>query len=103
MGIQDRGEVTLMRHAYVIPRHQRRGIGSRLLQFLREQTTKPVLIGTWADAGWAVAFYRKHGFILTDAETKDRLLTKYWRIPRRQIETSVVLADDRFLRTRAAR
>lgn len=97
MGIQQVKDVTLIRHAYVRKGKQKQGIGGQLLSFLRQQTTRPVLIGTWADAAWAVGFYQKHGFRLVSPEEKDRLLRKYWSIPERQIETSVVLADQRFL------
>lgn len=93
MGIQDRGDVTLIRHAYVRTSHRKKGIGGRLLGYLTKLTTKPVLIGTWADAKWAVDFYKKHGFRLVDDEEKNRLLRKYWSIPERQVETSVVLAN----------
>jgi len=93
MGIQHVRDVTLIRHAYVRPAKQRRGTGGKLLAFLRKQTERPVLIGTWADAGWAIRFYEKHGFRLVSREEKDRLLRRYWSIPERQIETSVVLAD----------
>jgi GNAT superfamily N-acetyltransferase len=93
MGIQPVQDVTLIRHAYVRTDSQRRGIGALLLAHLRRLTGKPVLIGTWADAVWAIRFYERHGFSLVDPEEKDRLLRKYWRIPERQIETSVVLAD----------
>jgi GNAT superfamily N-acetyltransferase len=93
MGIQDVQEVTLIRHAYVRTARLRQGIGGRLLSHLREETTRPILIGTWAAAVWAVRFYEKHGFKLVSSEEKDRLLKKYWSIPDRQIETSVVLAD----------
>lgn len=96
MGIQDVQDVTLIRHAYVSTAHQRHGIGSALLTHLRRQTSRPILIGTWADATWAVRFYEKHGFRLTSPEEKERLLRKYWTIPDRQIETSVVLADQRW-------
>ena len=90
MGLQD---VTLIRHAYVRTSSQGRGIGSRLLAHLTAQPGRPVLIGTWADALWAVRFYEKRGFRLVSPEEKDRLLEKYWSVPRRQMETSVVLAD----------
>ena len=100
MGIQDVGDVTLVRHAYVRPDAQRRGIGGRLLAHLRMLTDRPVLIGTWAAAGWAMRFYRKHGFRLVTPEEKDRLLGKYWSIPPRQVETSVVLADARWFARR---
>ena len=93
MGIQDVGDVTLIRHAYVRTSQQGRGIGGRLLSHLTTLTDKPVLMGTWADAHWAIAFYRKHGFELVTAAEKDRLLKTYWCIPARQVETSVVLAD----------
>jgi len=96
MGIQDRGPVVLIRHAYVRTAHRRKGIGSRLLRFLEAQTTKPILIGTWADARWAVAFYRKHGYRRVETAEKDALLRRFWSIPDRQIETSVVLADERW-------
>ncbi len=97
MGIQDVEDVTLIRHAYVRTACRRCGIGGRLLQHLLRQTTRPVLVGTWAAATWAVAFYAKHGFRLVTPEEKDRLLRKYWRIPARQVETSVVLADRTWL------
>ncbi len=93
MGIQDRGEVLLIRHAYVATIERRNGIGSRLLEELLGKADRPVLIGTWAAAWWAVDFYRKHGFTVVSAGEKDTLLKKYWRIPDRQVETSVVLAD----------
>jgi GNAT superfamily N-acetyltransferase len=96
MGLQQVGDATLIRHAYVRGSAQRRGIGARLLAHLRLRAAGPVLIGTWADAGWAIAFYRKHGFRLVGAAEKDRLLRRYWSIPERQIETSVVLVDGEF-------
>ncbi len=93
MGIQDRGEVTLIRHAYVRTRLQGKGIGTALLRHLEEKTDKPTLIGTWADATWAVSFYQKNGYSLVTKREKDLLLRRYWHIPDRQVETSVVLAD----------
>jgi GNAT superfamily N-acetyltransferase len=93
MGVQDVQEMTLIRHAYVRTPRRNRGIGGELLSFLRQRTARPILIGTWADAIWAVRFYQKHGFRLVGAEEKDRLLKKYWTVPDRQIATSVVLAD----------
>jgi GNAT superfamily N-acetyltransferase len=96
MGIQHVGDVTLIRHAYVRPARQREGIGGRLLSYLRRQTDLPILIGTWADAVWAVQFYEKHGFRLVSPAEKERLLRRYWSIPERQVETSVVLADQRW-------
>ena len=93
MGLQQVRDVTLIRHAYVLTSNQKRGIGARLLSHLRELAKAPVLIGTWADAAWAIRFYEKHGFEIVSAGEKDRLLRKYWTIHDRQIETSVVLAD----------
>ena len=93
MGIQDVKDVTLIRHAYVRTAEQGRGIGADLLASLRAQTTRPLLIGTWADADWAIRFYLKHGFEQVPAEEKAALLHRYWSIPERQIETSVVLAE----------
>ena len=93
MGIQDVDDVTLIRHAYVRPSAQRSGVGSRLLLSLLAQAEKPVLIGTWADAAWAIAFYEKHGFRVTSREETTRLLKRYWDIPERQVQTSVVLAQ----------
>jgi hypothetical protein len=75
---------------------RRRGIGGQLLRFLMTRTSAPTLVGTWAAAEWAVRFYEKHGFRLVAPEEKDRLLPKYWGVPPRQIETSVVLADERW-------
>ncbi len=96
MGIQDVRDVTLIRHAYVRTAMRNQGIGGELLAYLREQTSRQLLVGTWADASWAVRFYEKHGFGLVTTEEKDRLLTKYWSVPPRQIETSVVLRDLRW-------
>jgi GNAT superfamily N-acetyltransferase len=93
MGIQQVQDVTLIRHAYVRTSSRNHGIGSKLLAHLREMTDRPVLIGTWADAVWAIRFYEKHGFRVVDPEEKNRLLEKYWNIPGRQVETSVVLAE----------
>jgi N-acetylglutamate synthase-like GNAT family acetyltransferase len=93
MGIQRVQDVTLIRHAYVRTGSQKRGIGAELLAHLREMATGPVLIGTWADAVWAIRFYEKHGFQMVGSDEKNRLLKKYWNIPERQVETSVVLAD----------
>lgn len=93
MGMEDLSDVTLIRHAYTRPAHQRRGIGSGLLALLAKQTDQPILIGTWKDAVWAIAFYEKHGFRRVGEREKDLLLRRYWRIPERQIETSVVLSD----------
>ncbi len=93
MGIQPAGEVTLIRHAYVTPTAQRSGIGAALLKNLLETTAGPVLIGTWKAAGWAIAFYEKHGFRRVGELEKNRLLRRYWSIPARQVATSVVLAD----------
>ena len=95
MGIQDVKDVTLIRHSYVRTARQGEGIGGKLLSELREKTGRPLLIGTWANAVWAIRFYEKHGFRLVSPEEKDRLLKTYWSIPERQIETSVVLADQK--------
>ena len=93
---RDVQDVTLIRHAYVRTGNQKRGIGGHLLSHLRGLTSGPVLIGTWADAAWAIRFYEKHGFQMVSPQEKDRLLKKYWTIPERQIETSVVLADQKW-------
>jgi GNAT superfamily N-acetyltransferase len=96
MGIQHVQDVTLIRHAYVRTGKQNQGIGGQLLSYLRSQTTRAILVGTWADAIWAIRFYEKHGFRLVSSEEKDRLLRKYWSIHERQIETSVVQADQKW-------
>ena len=92
MGIQDKGEVVLIRHAYVRTSERRKGIGEGLLKHLEATARKPVLIGTWADAAWAIRFYEKNGYRLQSRAETTRLLKKYWNIPERQVETSVVLA-----------
>jgi GNAT superfamily N-acetyltransferase len=97
MGIQFKGDVTLIRHAYVRTSSRNKGIGGKLLEFLRATTTTPILIGTWADAQWAITFYQNHGFRLVSDAEKNVLLVKYWSIPVRQIETSVVLASADFI------
>ena len=93
MGIQDRGAVTLIRHAYVRTGIQQQGIGTHLLRHFERTTRNPILIGTWAAAKWAISFYQKNGFQLVTPLEKTRLLKKYWTIPDRQVETSVVLAN----------
>jgi GNAT superfamily N-acetyltransferase len=93
MGLQDVQDVTLIRHAYVRTANRNQGIGGKLLSHLRTITSRRVLIGTWADAVWAIGFYEKHGFHVVDPREKNRLLEKYWNIPDRQVETSVVLAE----------
>src|SRR5215210_5915317 len=97
MGVQDKGAVALVRHAYVAPQTQRSGIGTRLLRHVQGLTDKPILIGTWADARWAIDFYERNGFTIIPTPEKDRLLQTYWSIPARQVETSVVLADERWV------
>jgi GNAT superfamily N-acetyltransferase len=92
MGIQPVRDVELIRHAYVLPGRQRHGVGGALLEHLMRLTTRPVLVGTWAAAEWAIDFYRRHGFELVSPERTATLLRRYWTIPERQIETSVVLA-----------
>jgi GNAT superfamily N-acetyltransferase len=91
MGIQDRGDVALVRHAYTATAAQRKGVGTALLKHIERLTPKPVLIGTWADAKWAIDFYVRNGYTVVAHSEKERLLRKYWSIPERQIETSVVL------------
>lgn len=102
MGIQHLQDVTLIRHAYVRTAKQNQGIGGKLLSSLRQQATRPLLVGTWADALWAIRFYENHGFQLVSWEEKERLLRKYWSIPERQVETSVVLADQRWFSSEIA-
>jgi N-acetylglutamate synthase-like GNAT family acetyltransferase len=102
MGLQDKGEVALVRHAYIAPTVQRRGVGTLLLRHVAALANKPVLIGTWADSSWAIEFYRRNGFTVVSNEQKDTLLRKYWAIPARQIDTSVVLADGRWMQAQRA-
>jgi N-acetylglutamate synthase-like GNAT family acetyltransferase len=96
MGMQPVQDVTLIRHAYVRTAFRNQGIGGKLLRHLCASTVRPILVGTWAAAVWAVVFYEKHGFWKVTPAEKDRLLKKYWSIPERQIETSVVLADHKW-------
>ena len=96
MGTQDVQDVTLIRHAYVRTSQRGQGIGGELLGRIMDQATKPILIGTWADAVWAVRFYENHGFKVVSTQEKETLLRKYWNVPDRQIETSVVLADQKW-------
>ena len=102
MGVQDVKDVTLIRHAYVDPAAQRQGVGAALLASCRAAAERPLLIGTWAAADWAIRFYEKYGFEQTSPADKDRLLRAYWTIPERQIETSVVLADGRWFEANTA-
>jgi GNAT superfamily N-acetyltransferase len=92
MGVQPVRDVELIRHAYVLPETQGKGVGSALLQHLVSSSSRQLLVGTWAAAEWAIRFYRGHGFEQVGPPTKTRLLQTYWAIPERQIETSVVLA-----------
>jgi mannose-6-phosphate isomerase-like protein (cupin superfamily)/GNAT superfamily N-acetyltransferase len=103
MGVQDvdsadeagLGDVTLIRHAYVRTAHRGKGIGGLLIEHLKGETARPMLMGTWAAAQWAVRFYQRHGFALATHAEKETLLRIYWNIPERQVETSVVLADQK--------
>jgi len=102
MGFEPIKDVTLIRQAYVLPQWQKQGIGSRLLSHLKGLVTNPrLLVGTWANAHWTIAFYKKHGFSLLP--NKDELLKTYWDIPQRQIETSVVLGIDNIKTTKEQR
>jgi GNAT superfamily N-acetyltransferase len=96
MGLQDKGDVYLIRHAYVRTSSRNRGIGTKLLRRLEQMTNKPILIGTWTDATWAVEFYQKNGYRLLSRSETERLLKKYWKIPERQVVTSVVLANPKW-------
>ncbi len=96
MGIQDKGDVVLIRHAYVRTKQRSKGIGSQLLHGLTKDATKPILIGTWKAAYWAISFYEQHGFRLVEEEEKNRLAKKYWKNTDRKIETSVVLVDRKY-------
>ncbi|MFQ5553403.1 MAG: GNAT family N-acetyltransferase [Thermoplasmata archaeon] len=93
MGIQDVEDVTLIRHAYVRTVRRNQGIGGKLLTHLKGRAARPLLVGTWADAWWAIRFYEKHNFRRVGLKEKERLLRKYWSISDRQIEASVVLAE----------
>jgi N-acetylglutamate synthase-like GNAT family acetyltransferase len=97
MGIQDKGDVVLVRHAYVASTTQRTGVGTTMLRHVEKLTDKPILIGTWASASWAVDFYVRNGFALLPTNESSRLLKTYWSIPARQLETSVVLANGRWI------
>jgi GNAT superfamily N-acetyltransferase len=96
MGIQPVRDADLIRHAYVRPGNQRRGVGTALISHIRSMSSRQMLVGTWAAAAWAIAFYQRHGFELISAEQKTALLKAYWAIPERQIEASVVLANPAF-------
>ncbi|MGA9779963.1 MAG: GNAT family N-acetyltransferase [Limisphaerales bacterium] len=95
MGMQPVKDVTLIRHAYVKTAMHNQGVGGKLLNHLLGRIEGKILVGTWWAAGWAVSFYQKHGFQLVGTEEKNRLLSTYWQIPARQIETSVVLIYNR--------
>ena len=95
VGLQMVGDVALIRHAYVRPDAQRGGVGTQLMNHVLARTAQPVLVGTWAASDWAIAFYERLGFSLASDSEKTRLLKKYWSIPERQIETSVVLKAPR--------
>jgi len=93
MGIQHKGDVDLIRHAYVKTSRRKQGAGTKLLRHLERMTRKPILIGTWADASWAIRFYEKNGYRVLSRTDTERLLKKYWNVSERQAETSVVLAN----------
>ncbi|HVP80893.1 MAG TPA: GNAT family N-acetyltransferase [Thermodesulfobacteriota bacterium] len=96
MGLQDKGDVYLIRHAYVRTNGRNRGIGTKLLHHLEQRTDKPILVGTWTDATWAIRFYEKNGYRRLSRPETERLLKKYWKIPERQVVTSVVLANPKW-------
>jgi GNAT superfamily N-acetyltransferase len=96
MGIQQSGDVDFLRHAYVLPAFQRQGIGTQLIAHLRSQSIRPMLVGTWADAHWAIRFYQREGFTLLPREQIAQVLKKYWTISEHQAQASVVLTYGRF-------
>jgi len=96
MGLQDKGDVCLIRHAYVRTNRRNLGIGTKLLRHIEQKTDKPILVGTWTHATWAIRFYEKNGYHLLSRPETERLLKKYWKIPERQVVTSVVLADPKW-------
>ena len=96
MGLQDKGDVYLIRHAYVYTRGQKRGIATKLLHHLEQMANRPILVGTWTDATWAIRFYEKNGYRVLSRPETERLLKKYWKIPERQVITSVVLANPKW-------
>ncbi len=98
MGLQQMEDVTLIRHSYVLSSRRLEGVGGRLLSFLLKRSKGPILVGTWEDVGWAISFYEKFGFKLVSKIEKERLLRRYWSISDRQIEKSVVLADNEWFR-----
>jgi GNAT superfamily N-acetyltransferase len=100
MGIQDKEDVALIRHAYTVTVSQRKGAGTMLLRHVVTLTGKPLLIGTWADASWAIDFYKRNGFEVVSDHDKNLLLGEYWAIPTRQVETSVVLVDSHWLKAK---
>jgi len=93
MGLQPVADVALIRHAYTLSSHQDSGVGTLLLDYLRRQTDRPLLVGTWKAATWAVRFYERRGFRLVSEQEKAALLRKYWTVSERQIEESVVLKE----------
>jgi len=96
MGLQPVGDVALVRHAYTRTANQGAGLGAALLTRLRQETDRPLLVGTWKAATWAIRFYEARGFRLVTAPQKDALLRRYWSVPARQMDESVVLADARW-------
>ena len=96
MGAQDKSDVALIRHAYVQPKSQHSGIGTILLKYIATTAAKPILVGTWAAATWAITFYERNGYRRVPVAQQNSLLNRYWSIPQRQIDTSVVLANQRW-------
>ena len=94
MGLQHVEDVALIRHAYTRTGRQRAGLGTALLEHLRRLAHRPLLIGTWKAATWAVSFYEQRGFRLVPPDQKVLLLHRYWTVPDRQIDESVVLAEE---------
>ncbi len=92
--MQEKGGVSLIRHAYVRTNQRNNGIGGELLAYLISLTKRPLLIGTWASAFWAIGFYEKHGFQVVSEASKETLLRKYWNVSDKQIQSSVVLTND---------
>ena len=92
IGVQEVKDVILIRHAYTLSSYQGKGVGSALLEYLlKKNKNSRLLVGTWKNATWAIQFYKKFDFILHTKEETALLLKKYWKIPTKQIENSVVL------------
>jgi GNAT superfamily N-acetyltransferase len=82
-------DAALLRHAYVLPGHERTGLGSTLLEHLEDQVrgVRRVIIGTYVGNYKARGALEKAGY--RPSSDPERILRAYYAIPEDRLCTSL--------------